>query len=62
MRWLELFTAMDQLYLFEKQPNAYMPQSMMACVCLASMLGNTDLRTLLPTQWQPGECTGVATT
>jgi len=46
-------------YLFEKQPNAYIPRSMMACVCLAPMLGNTGLHTRLqPGEWQ----TGVATT
>jgi Fungal protein kinase len=39
-------------YLFEKQPNAYTPQRMMACVRLAPMLGNTGLPTRLPTRWQ----------
>jgi len=49
----ELCLVWDQLilfYQFEKQSNTYIPQSMMACVRLAPMLGNIGLRTRLPTR------------
>jgi hypothetical protein len=51
------------VYLFEKQHNAYISQSMTACIRLAPMLGNTGLPTWLPIRWQPGEWqTRMATT